>query len=229
MHRLCTKRSRVSSLVHLGIVAGVVSSGMAQAAPQCSGPERSWSDCVGSSYVPGVGAYYGTFKNGLFHGLGRFVSSSQGTIFVGYFLFGSRNGEGIEYSMGGEVRRSGSWVGTSLTSRKTLDTAIFSVDGDIWSASSARRSNNPQVGSASNRGGGEGVLSTELEAARARIRALERIADEVEALKKSNEELRRRIDELTNRPTGKSSDLVEKCLREGLKPGTVKFSSCIGN
>jgi len=175
-------------------------------------PVPSWSGCVGRWGFSSGDRYYGQFKNGRFHGLGRF-SLLEGVIFVGFFEGGERVGYGVEYTRDGAVLREGYWRGTVFRYEKVNLRSFPRIDELPFNETQYSSG----VAAAS-------PVESPLQVATKRIAALE--AELIEERRKNavlQEEARRRVESAT------SSSVVTKCLGQGLRPGTPEFSRCIGN
>jgi hypothetical protein len=169
-----------------------------------------WTNCYGALTLRGGDKYFGEFRDDRFHGQGSITNTYAKSKYVGEWNNGVRAGLGIEYNLDGTVRNSGRWSNGVLADSFTLDGNRFPFQGI------------KKFGDTSDSVG-------QLAAAEAKIRELQKVATEIEGLKRENERLRQRIDELQRKPDSSGIDTVERCLARGLRPGSVQFSECISN
>jgi len=94
--------------------------------PACdaSTPTSQWDKCLGEDFFPTGASYVGEYHQGNWSGRGVWTRST-GSYFVGSFLEGFPDGEGIHYSHDNVVLASGRWKKGSLVTQALLDPAKF--------------------------------------------------------------------------------------------------------
>lgn len=187
----------------------------ARALPACGGYDSSrWNDCVGTLLIPGVESYTGEFQRGSYHGRSRLVSQRFATVYSGEFAYGNRLGLGIEYALDDRKLREGVW-NRELVTAKYVDEREVPSFGDFWSEDSTRKT--------------APTPNVKLEEAERRIRDLENQTREIDALRKRNEDLEKKVQSQGGSAKQPGILVVQQCLSRGFKPGSQEFSTCIAS
>jgi hypothetical protein len=186
--------------------------------------------------------YSGDFLNDYHHGLGELVDAN-GNIYIGFWEFGQRHGQGIDLNSNGTIHRSGTWASDKLVSSHSVDINRFLTQTQAASAvqnqSTALESLRNQ--DADLRNTERDRIASELEAERKKRQELEqqlssnrereRITAELEAERRKRQELQDELDRakelagsrLIDRPRPQSSQRPER--RVALVIGNAQYKS----
>ena len=166
--------------------------------PPCLRESTRWTNCFGTYTYSNGPQYVGDWRDDKRHGSGTFTLP-DGRKYVGEWRDDKRSGEGIEYAANGTIKLAGLWANNRLSQAYKIDRSRFPLDAESAVATA--------------------VASEKVER--------ERLAAEVNALRKRNDELEKKIKSQDGGAKQTGVQLVQLCLSRGLKPGSQQFSICI--